>query len=116
MGLAAIFFEIEQTESFASVLMVVLDLDETLVCAYKTSSVPAIVRTQATDAGMKWLKIECKRVETLIPSHSESRVRKTEEESDAAPVAVQARLRHRQAVAGRLATTVQLVYLSSTSS
>ncbi|XP_050382651.1 uncharacterized protein LOC126799486 isoform X2 [Argentina anserina] len=40
-------------------LTVVLDLDETLVCAYETSSVPAIVRTQATDAGLKWFEIEC---------------------------------------------------------
>ncbi|KAM5560436.1 carboxy-terminal domain RNA polymerase II polypeptide A small phosphatase 1 [Rosa sericea] len=40
-------------------LTVVLDLDETLVCAYETSSLPAIVRTQATDAGLKWFEIEC---------------------------------------------------------
>ncbi|XP_048439537.1 phosphatase Herzog-like isoform X2 [Pyrus x bretschneideri] len=37
----------------------VLDLDETLVCAYETCSVPAIVRAQATEAGMKWFEIEC---------------------------------------------------------
>ena len=29
------------------------------MCAYETSSVPAIVRTQATDAGLKWFEIEC---------------------------------------------------------
>ncbi|RXI01402.1 hypothetical protein DVH24_014751 [Malus domestica] len=40
-------------------LLVVLDLDETLVCAYETCSVPAIVRAQATEAGLKWFEIEC---------------------------------------------------------
>lgn len=37
----------------------VLDLDETLVCAYETSSLPAIVRNQAIDAGLKWFELEC---------------------------------------------------------
>ncbi|KAJ6362864.1 hypothetical protein OIU78_003120 [Salix suchowensis] len=32
-------------------LTVVLDLDETLICAYETSSLPAIIRTQALEAG-----------------------------------------------------------------
>ncbi|XP_055832990.1 uncharacterized protein LOC129901757 [Solanum dulcamara] len=40
-------------------LTVVLDLDETLVCAYETSSLPIIVRTQATEAGLKWFELEC---------------------------------------------------------
>ncbi|KAL8218103.1 hypothetical protein R6Q57_021476 [Mikania cordata] len=40
-------------------LTVVLDLDETLVCAYETSSLPAIVRNQAIDAGLKWFELEC---------------------------------------------------------
>ncbi|PWA97966.1 FCP1-like domain, HAD-like domain protein [Artemisia annua] len=40
-------------------LTVVLDLDETLVCAYETSSLPAIVRHQAIDAGLKWFELEC---------------------------------------------------------
>ncbi|XP_028125541.1 CTD nuclear envelope phosphatase 1-like isoform X1 [Camellia sinensis] len=40
-------------------LTVVLDLDETLVCAYETSSLPAIVRDQATEAGLKWFELEC---------------------------------------------------------
>ncbi|CAK9173552.1 unnamed protein product [Ilex paraguariensis] len=40
-------------------LTVVLDLDETLVCAYETSSLPDIVRTQATEAGLKWFELEC---------------------------------------------------------
>ncbi|XP_076946683.1 uncharacterized protein LOC143618303 [Bidens hawaiensis] len=40
-------------------LTVVLDLDETLVCAYETSSLPAIIRHQAIDAGLKWFELEC---------------------------------------------------------
>ncbi|KAL3523983.1 hypothetical protein ACH5RR_016817 [Cinchona calisaya] len=40
-------------------LTVVLDLDETLVCAYETSSLPSIVRSQATEAGIKWFELEC---------------------------------------------------------
>lgn len=40
-------------------IQVVLDLDETLVCAYETSSLPAIVRTQATEAGLKCFELEC---------------------------------------------------------
>ncbi|CAA6661821.1 unnamed protein product [Spirodela intermedia] len=38
---------------------VVLDLDETLVCAYETSSLPAAIRSQAIDAGLKWFEMEC---------------------------------------------------------
>nr|KJB74328.1 hypothetical protein B456_011G288400 [Gossypium raimondii] len=40
-------------------LTVVLDLDETLVCAYETSSLPLALRSQATDAGLKWFELEC---------------------------------------------------------
>ncbi|KAJ4841226.1 hypothetical protein Tsubulata_035930 [Turnera subulata] len=40
-------------------LTVVLDLDETLVCAYETSSLPAVLRNQATEAGLKWFELEC---------------------------------------------------------
>ncbi|XP_022764998.1 carboxy-terminal domain RNA polymerase II polypeptide A small phosphatase 1-like [Durio zibethinus] len=40
-------------------LTVVLDLDETLVCAYETSSLPPALRNQATDAGLKWFELEC---------------------------------------------------------
>ncbi|XWS56732.1 hypothetical protein CRYUN_Cryun09bG0110800 [Craigia yunnanensis] len=40
-------------------LTVVLDLDETLVCAYETSSLPPSLRNQATDAGLKWFELEC---------------------------------------------------------
>nr|GEZ96459.1 CTD small phosphatase-like protein [Tanacetum cinerariifolium] len=38
---------------------VVLDLDETLVCAYETSSLPHSVGKQATDAGLTWFELEC---------------------------------------------------------
>ncbi|WOK95512.1 hypothetical protein Cni_G04219 [Canna indica] len=38
---------------------VVLDLDETLVCAYETSSVPPVVRSQAIEAGVNCFELEC---------------------------------------------------------
>ncbi|XP_061351712.1 uncharacterized protein LOC133296682 [Gastrolobium bilobum] len=40
-------------------LTVVLDLDETLVCAYETSSLPSALRTQAIEAGLNWFDLEC---------------------------------------------------------
>ncbi|KAK6943486.1 FCP1 homology domain [Dillenia turbinata] len=40
-------------------LTVVLDLDETLVCSYETSTLPDHVRSQATEAGLKWFDLEC---------------------------------------------------------
>ncbi|KAL3837754.1 hypothetical protein ACJIZ3_022345 [Penstemon smallii] len=40
-------------------LTVVLDLDETLVCAYETSSLPVMLCSQATEAGLKWFELEC---------------------------------------------------------
>ncbi|XP_034923759.1 probable phosphatase PSR2 isoform X1 [Populus alba] len=40
-------------------LTVVLDLDETLVCAYETSSLPALLCNQAIEAGLKWFELEC---------------------------------------------------------
>ncbi|THG08467.1 CTD small phosphatase-like protein [Camellia sinensis] len=40
-------------------LKVVLDLDETLVCAYETSSLPAALRTLAVEAGLKCFELEC---------------------------------------------------------
>ncbi|XP_062092494.1 uncharacterized protein LOC133798269 [Humulus lupulus] len=43
----------------AQKLTVVLDLDETLVCAYETSSLPPGIRNQATEAGLKWFELEC---------------------------------------------------------
>ncbi|KAF6996291.1 hypothetical protein CFC21_012639 [Triticum aestivum] len=39
-------------------LTVVLDLDETLVCAYESSSLPATVRTQAVEAGLHCFDME----------------------------------------------------------
>ncbi|KAL4571136.1 hypothetical protein LXL04_017887 [Taraxacum kok-saghyz] len=39
--------------------VVVLDLDETLVCAYETASLPDSIRKQATDAGLTWFELEC---------------------------------------------------------
>ncbi|KAF6985108.1 hypothetical protein CFC21_003007 [Triticum aestivum] len=38
---------------------VVLDLDETLICAYESSSLPATVRTQAVEAGLHCFDMEC---------------------------------------------------------
>ncbi|KAL5550450.1 hypothetical protein UlMin_000626 [Ulmus minor] len=40
-------------------LTVVLDLDETLICAYETSSLPPSIHNQATEAGLKWFELEC---------------------------------------------------------
>ncbi|KAF6147045.1 hypothetical protein GIB67_036764 [Kingdonia uniflora] len=40
-------------------MQLILDLDETLVCLYETSSLPNIVRNQATEAGLKWFELEC---------------------------------------------------------
>ncbi|GLT70515.1 hypothetical protein SLA2020_425900 [Shorea laevis] len=40
-------------------LQVVLDLDEILVCAYETSTLPPALRNQATEVGLKWFELEC---------------------------------------------------------
>ncbi|KAI4382772.1 hypothetical protein MLD38_008690 [Melastoma candidum] len=40
-------------------LTVVLDLDETLVWACETSSLPASIHKHAVDAGLKWFHLEC---------------------------------------------------------
>ncbi|KAF6153648.1 hypothetical protein GIB67_027515 [Kingdonia uniflora] len=40
-------------------LTIVLDLDETLVCAYETFSLPSIIRNQAVEGGLKWFDLEC---------------------------------------------------------
>ncbi|XP_045800814.1 CTD nuclear envelope phosphatase 1 homolog [Trifolium pratense] len=40
-------------------LTVVLDLDETLICAYETSSLPDALKTQAIEAGLNWFELEC---------------------------------------------------------
>lgn len=37
----------------------VLDLDETLVCAYESSSLPATLRAQAVEAGLHCFDMEC---------------------------------------------------------
>eukprot|EP00262_Sarcandra_glabra_P009145 TRINITY_DN23174_c0_g1_i1.p1 TRINITY_DN23174_c0_g1~~TRINITY_DN23174_c0_g1_i1.p1 ORF type:complete len:300 (-),score=34.65 TRINITY_DN23174_c0_g1_i1:325-1224(-) len=49
----------DATSPAVNKLTIVLDLDETLVCAYETSSLPAIVRIQATEAGLKCFELEC---------------------------------------------------------
>lgn len=36
-----------------------LDLDETLVCAYESSSLPATMRTHAVEAGLHRFDMEC---------------------------------------------------------
>lgn len=40
-------------------MQVVLDLDETLVSAYETSTLPSTIHTQAIEAGLKWFELEC---------------------------------------------------------
>ncbi|KAJ9180573.1 hypothetical protein P3X46_008796 [Hevea brasiliensis] len=40
-------------------LTVVLDLDETLVSACETSSLPTSIRNLAIEAGLKWFELEC---------------------------------------------------------
>uniref|UniRef100_A0A0E0DSQ1 FCP1 homology domain-containing protein n=1 Tax=Oryza meridionalis TaxID=40149 RepID=A0A0E0DSQ1_9ORYZ len=40
-------------------LTVVLDLDETLVCAYESSSLPAALRAEAVEAGLHSFDMEC---------------------------------------------------------
>lgn len=43
-----------------------LDLDETLVCAYETSSLPPGVRNQVMEAGLKWFELECVSSEKVL--------------------------------------------------
>ncbi|XP_058212421.1 uncharacterized protein LOC131324467 [Rhododendron vialii] len=40
------------------ILTVVLDLDETLVCAYETSSLPAVIRSTAIAGGLEWFELK----------------------------------------------------------
>ncbi|GLU16456.1 hypothetical protein SLE2022_328890 [Rubroshorea leprosula] len=47
------------TEETIEKLTVILDLDETLVCAFETSTLPLALRNQATEAGLKWFELEC---------------------------------------------------------
>ncbi|KAG0453524.1 hypothetical protein HPP92_024828 [Vanilla planifolia] len=52
----------QATESENAVLRrltVVLDLDETLICAYETSSLPPVVHKQAIEAGLRRFELEC---------------------------------------------------------
>ncbi|KAK8925924.1 Mitochondrial import inner membrane translocase subunit TIM50 [Platanthera zijinensis] len=44
-------------------LTIVLDLDETLVCAYEASSLPEVVRSQAIEAGLKYFELHCKTID-----------------------------------------------------
>lgn len=44
-------------------LTVVLDLDETLVCAYESTGLPPLLHSQALRAGLKWFELECVAVE-----------------------------------------------------
>lgn len=47
-------------------LTIVLDLDETLVCAYEASSLPDAVRSQAVDAGLKCFELQCKTMDKEV--------------------------------------------------
>jgi len=49
-------------------MQVVLDLDETLVCAYETSTLPSIIHTQAKEACLKWFELECISSDKVNPS------------------------------------------------
>ncbi len=53
-------------------LQVVLDLDETLVCAYESSSLPAALRAEAVEAGLHCFDMECISAEkaSKLPSFS----------------------------------------------
>lgn len=44
-------------------MQIVLDLDETLVCAYETSCLPEVVKSNALDAGFECFEMECLSVE-----------------------------------------------------
>lgn len=47
----------------ANKLTVVLDLDETLVCAYESTGLPPLVHSQALRAGLKWFELQCVAIE-----------------------------------------------------
>ncbi|AQK94393.1 Haloacid dehalogenase-like hydrolase (HAD) superfamily protein [Zea mays] len=49
----------EADPSMRSGARVVLDLDETLVCAYESSSLPSTMRTHAVEAGLHRFDMEC---------------------------------------------------------
>lgn len=60
-GVIVYCFVVSVSDSRSSLknLQVVLDLDETLVCAYETSSLPSTVHSQAIEAGVKCFDLEC---------------------------------------------------------
>ncbi|KAG7030671.1 CTD nuclear envelope phosphatase 1-like protein [Cucurbita argyrosperma subsp. argyrosperma] len=49
----------EESDGLMEKLTIVLDLDETLICAYETSTLPAVIRNQAIEAGLKCFELEC---------------------------------------------------------
>ncbi|XP_020242555.1 uncharacterized protein C2F7.02c-like [Asparagus officinalis] len=51
------------SDSSEAVDLIVLDLDETLVCAYETSCLPEIVKSHAIKAEIKCFELECFSVE-----------------------------------------------------
>ncbi|KAH7372816.1 hypothetical protein KP509_17G022800 [Ceratopteris richardii] len=44
-------------------LTVVLDLDETLVCAYESTGLPPLLHSQALRSGLKWFELQCVAIE-----------------------------------------------------
>lgn len=44
-------------------LTLVLDLDETLVCAYESTGLPPLLHSQAVRAGLKWFQLQCVAIE-----------------------------------------------------
>ncbi|CAK9323851.1 unnamed protein product [Citrullus colocynthis] len=49
----------EESDGLMEKLTIVLDLDETLICAYESSTLPAVIRNQAIEAGLKSFELEC---------------------------------------------------------
>lgn len=48
-----------QEIKYSRKLTVVLDLDETLVCAYESTGLPPLLHSQALRAGLKWFELKC---------------------------------------------------------
>mgnify|MGYP006997914665 FL=1 len=46
-------------------LQVVLDLDETLVCAYESAALPVSLHSQALRTGIKWFELQCVAIEKV---------------------------------------------------
>ncbi|KAF9609327.1 hypothetical protein IFM89_015582 [Coptis chinensis] len=53
-GRTFVFVGSQISRNKLNIFALVLDLDETLVCAYETSSLPVILRSQATEPGKNW--------------------------------------------------------------